>query len=414
MKILIHDYAGHPFPVQLSRELSRRGHEVTHAFASQLLTPRGVLQRLPNDPVGLSFRSVPMSPDYRENKYSFIKRLGYERAYGKELVKLIDSVRPDVVLSGQTPSDPQLAFVQAAKRLKVPMVTWVQDFYSLAVDKLARKKLPVIGAFAGWWYRQLDVRGFRGSVAVVAITEDFVPVLNQFGVSADKIAVIPNWASLEDIAPAPRPNVWSTAQGLDGCFVFLYSGTLAMKHNPELLLDMARRFLPDQQVRILVISEGPGADHLRTRKQAEKLDNLLLLPFQDFERMPQVLASADVVLAILEKDAGVFSVPSKVLTYHAAGKPILAAIPPANLAGRIVAQQGSGLCVAPDDVTGFLRSAELLRADDPGRRSMADRARGYAERQFDIQKITDQFEAVFARARGKSPVSSRVTEVRVG
>jgi len=64
VKILIHDYAGHPFPVQLSRELSRRGHEVTHAFASQLLTPRGVLQRLPNDPVGLSFRSVPMSPDY--------------------------------------------------------------------------------------------------------------------------------------------------------------------------------------------------------------------------------------------------------------------------------------------------------------------------------------------------------------
>jgi glycosyltransferase involved in cell wall biosynthesis len=356
------------------------------------------LARLDGDPSELLFKAVPMSPDYRKNKYSFIKRLVYERNYGTELVKLIEEVKPDVILSGQTPSDPQLAFTRSAQVRGIPMVTWVQDFYCLAVDQLARKKLPVVGALAGWWYRRLDRLCFSGSAGVVAITEDFVPVLQSFGVPSDRISVIPNWASLADLQPEPQHNPWSVAQGLAGKFVFLYSGTLAMKHNPELLLAVARRFINTDQVRVVVISEGPGAEYLSRRKDDESLNNLILLPFQDFSVMSQVLGSAQVVMAILEADAGVFSVPSKVLTYHAAGKPILAAIPCENLSARIINQQVSGLCSAPDDEAAFVRNAERLFGDEAERQAMALRARAYAEREFDIERITDRFEAVFAKA----------------
>ena len=398
MRILLHDYAGHSFPVELSRALAKRGHVVVHAFASQLLTPRGDLMRQANDVDRLLFKAVPMSPDYRKNKYSFIKRLGYERAYGAELVKLIKEVKPDLILSGQTPSDPQRAFTQAAQCSGIPMIMWVQDFYSLAVDKLARKKLPMVGAWAGWWYRRLDRLCFNGSAGVVAITEDFIVVLRAFAVPTERISVIPNWASLADLKPEPQHNPWSLGQGLANKFVFLYSGTLAMKHNPELLLAVARRFETEDKVRVVVISEGPGAEYLLLRKQAESLTNLILLPFQDFSVMSQVLGSAQVVMAILEAEAGVFSVPSKVLTYHAAGKPILAAIPKENLAARIINQQVSGFCSSPDDEVSFVQNAERLYRDESERQAMAQRARGYAEREFDIERITDRFEEVFAKA----------------
>jgi colanic acid biosynthesis glycosyl transferase WcaI len=398
LRILIHDYAGHAFPIELSRALANRGHTVVHAFASHLLTPRGELNRLDDDAAGLSFQPVPMSTDYRKNKYSFIKRLGYERSYGNELVKLIGVVKPELILSGQTPSDPQFAFTQAANGSGIPMLMWVQDFYSLAVDQLARKKLPVVGFLAGWWYRRLDRHCFSGSAGVVAITEDFVPVLQSFGVRADRITVIPNWASLVDIQPVPQHNPWSVFQGLSDNFVFLYSGTLAMKHNPELILVIARRFRTDDNVRVVVVSEGPGAEYLRLRKLAESLKNLILLPFQEFSVMPEVLGSAGVVMAILEADAGVFSVPSKVLTYHAAGKPILAAIPNENLAARIINQQVSGLCSDSADQEAFVRNAERLYGDESERQAMAQRARAYAEREFDIERITDRFEEVFAKA----------------
>ena len=347
---------------------------------------------------------MPMSPQYRANKYSFLKRRGYEIAYGYELARVVEGVRPDLIISGQTPTEPQWTLVRTARRMRVPVVNWVQDFYSLAVEKLARRKLPLAGALAGWWYRHLDGKCLRASAGIVAITEDFEPILARFGVPPKRVTVIPNWAPLEELPLRPRHNPWSARHGLDDRFVFLYSGTLAMKHNPDLLRRLAVRFRDDAEVRVVVISEGPGADYLRERKAAEHLGNLELLPFQPFEDMPDILAAADVLVAVLEADAGVFSVPSKVLSYHCAGRAILAAIPSPNLAARIINGEGSGICVEPEDVDGFLHKAVRLKQDSTLRNSCGRAARAYAEKHFDIEAIADQFEAVFQRCAGGAGV----------
>ena len=44
-RILVHDYAGHPFQVQLSRELAARGHSVLHVHSASVQTPQGALVR---------------------------------------------------------------------------------------------------------------------------------------------------------------------------------------------------------------------------------------------------------------------------------------------------------------------------------------------------------------------------------
>lgn len=397
MRILIHDYAGHPFEAQLSRELARRGHQVTHAYAGNLLTPRGALQLKPGDAPSLEFVEVPMSDQYRANKYSFLKRRGYEIAYGAELAGLVGRLRPEVVISGNTPTEPQWTMIETARRLRVPVISWVQDFYSVAVDKLARKKLPVVGALAGAWYRHLDGKCFRASAAIVSITEDFLPILSGFGVPSDRVTVIPNWAPLDELPVRPRRNAWGAQYGLDDKFVFHYSGTLAMKHNPDLLRELALQFRQDPAVRIVVVSEGPGADYLKNCQAREKLDNLLLLPFQSFDLMPDILASADVLVAVLEADAGVFSVPSKVLSYHCAGRPLLAAMPGQNLAARIIQENATGFCVEPKDQAAFVEQARRLRLDTAFCARAGLAARAYAEKHFAIGSITDRFEAIFAR-----------------
>src|SRR5262249_55634342 len=152
---------------------------------------------------------------------------------------------------------------------------------------------------------------------------------------------------------------------LVGKRVFLYSGTLGLKHNPGLLLALAKRFADRPDARVVVISEGLGADWLRAH--AAEAPNLAILPYQPFERLAEAGARAEILVAILEPDAGVFSVPSKVLTYLCAGKAILAAIPVANLAARIIARTGAGQVVAPNDESGFLTAAEGLAADEATR-----------------------------------------------
>lgn len=400
MKILVHDYAGHAFPPSLSRALAARGHQVVHAFASSLQTPRGELQRNSGDAPTLEFEEIPMDPDYPRFKYSFRRRRGMEIRYGQAAADFVRKWKPDAVLSGNTPTETQEPITRATVEVGGRFYYWVQDFYSLAVDKLLRKKIPVAGGLIGAWYRLLDLRQFRRSSGIVTITEDFTPILTkEFGVDPGRVSVVPNWAVIEDLPVLPKDNPWSRRNGLHDKFVFLYSGTIGMKHNPAMLLELAKRFESDPAVRVVIVSEGIGAEWLRRESGRAGLGNLLLLPYQPFAELPELLATGDVLTGILEQEAGVFSVPSKTLSYLCAGRPLLLAVPQENLAARITKDNAAGLTVAPDDLEGFLAAAERLRASPEERARLAANARAYAEATFPIEKTANTFEEILATTR---------------
>src|SRR4029453_8580026 len=121
-----------------------------------------------------------------------------------------------------------------------------------------------------------------------------------------------NWSPLNELPLRPKDNAFARQHGLHDKTVLLYSGTLGLKHNPGLLLAIAEAHRDNPNVAVVVVSEGLGASSLAERKAEGGLDNLHLLPFQPFDRMPEVLGAADVLLTILEPEAGIYSVPSKV------------------------------------------------------------------------------------------------------
>lgn len=395
MKILVHD-SGHAFPIQLSRHLASRGHEVVHLYAASMAMPRGPVTPRPDDPATFSVRGLSLGRPIE--KYSYFRRVLDERAYGRLLAREIETVRPDVVLGGTSATDVQAAAVAACRRLGIGFVFWAQDLNAVAIDRLLRRRLPVIGALAGRYYLGLEARLMRQSDAVVVISDDFLPMLESWGVERRRLHVIENWAPLDELPAQSRDNIWAWQHGLADKLVFLYSGTLGLKHNPDLLLQLAHRFADRPEVRVVVVSEGLGADWLHER--SNRVPNLMLLPYQPFERLPEVVATGDVLLAILEPDAGAFSVPSKVLTYLCAGRPILGAIPPENLAVRVIARAGAGFTVAPDDEAGFLAAAKrLANATVDERKTLGNNALDYAHKTFDIRAIGDRFEAILAAAR---------------
>ncbi len=398
MRIVVHDYAGHAFPISLSRALAGLGHEVVHAYASSLQTPRGDLARKSGDSPTLAFREIQMDPDYPKYKYSFRRRRSMEVRYGKEVAKFITAWKPDAVLSGNTPTETQEPITRAAIAHGGRFYYWVQDFYSLAVDQILRRKIPLAGGWVGAWYRRMDRRQFERSSRVIAITEDFTPILSsQFGVDPANVAVVPNWALIEEIPVTSKDNAWSRRHSLHDKFVYLYSGTIGMKHNPAMLLELARRHSQDPAVRVVIVSEGIGADWLKKEAAAANLSNLLILPYQPFQELPSVLATGDVLVGILEEEAGIFSVPSKTLSYLCAQRPLLLAMPLKNLAARITGENKAGLIVAPGDLDGFLAAATQLRESETLRAELAGNARAYAEATFPIAKTAALFDQILAR-----------------
>lgn len=365
-----------------------------HAYADFLQTPRGALERQPSDPENFSIHPIGISRPFQ--KHNFLRRRFQEREYGRNVAVLINRLRPDWVISGNTPTEAQALLLAASHRSGARFVSWVQDFYGIAVDRLLRSRLPGIGHCIGGYYRYLERRVLQQSDRIVLITEDFRPLVAAMGISDDRIRVIENWAPIDELPLRPKRNAWSEAQGLADKFVFLYSGTLGMKHNPELLLRLAERFSNDREVRVVVISEGPGIEWLQDRAIQRGMHNLVLMPFQPFERMPEVLGAADVLVAILEPDAGVFSVPSKVLTYLCAGKPLLAAMPTKNLAARTIERAGAGVVIATHDAPAFVSAGDRLLACAESQPPLGHNARTYAERVFDIEEITNAFEELIA------------------
>jgi glycosyltransferase involved in cell wall biosynthesis len=391
-RILLHDRTGVPFTVQLGRELAQRGHNVLYSYGAFFQSPKGNLTRQETDPPNFEIEAMKLSEPFQ--KYSFVKRRFQEIEYARDLVAQIKRYAPDVLILAGSHPDALVIVYKECRDLEMKIVFWVQDIYSIAIKRILKKRLPIIGHLIGNYYVWREKQLLRQSDEVILITEDFTALMEEWGVDARKQHVIRNWTPLEDLPVRPKKNVWAQQHDLTDKICFLYAGTLGLKHNPNLLLQLALHFQGESNVRVVVISEGLGADWLKEKKQVLELSNLKLLDFQPFQQMPNVLGAADVLVAVLEPDAGVYSAPSKVLTYLCAKRPLLLAVPPENLSARIVSENNAGLVVSPLEEESFVTAAKKLASDAALRQKYANNARKYAEENFDIQVIADQFEEV--------------------
>jgi glycosyltransferase involved in cell wall biosynthesis len=256
------------------------------------------------------------------------------------------------------------------------------------------KKLPVIGRVIGDYYQGLEKRLVRNSHEVILISEDFLPLMEKWRISSEKIHIIPNWGPLDQITPQPHDNRWAQKMGLGKTFNFLYTGILGLKHDPSIFIHLAEYFRDDPDVRVVVISGGDRFDRLRDEKDKHGLDNLVLLEFQPAEIYPQVLAAGDVLVSVLSSEAGEYSVPSKVLSYLCAGRPTLLSIPENNLASKIITEAEAGLAASPDDKIDFLKKARAFYENEDMRYNFGIAARAYAELNFDIEHISRLFEDI--------------------
>lgn len=405
MRIAIHDYAGHPFVFQLSRQLAREGHDVRHFFFEGDPGPKGDFRRRDDDPATFDIEPIAIAEAYRKDQ--LLKRRAQDIEYGRKAGARIAAFRPDVVLSGNTPVEAQGPIMAATRRAGAAFVFWMQDFYSLAVRSILGGKMMGAGVLAAFWYERLEATLLNRSDAIVVISDDFLPGLKELKVQNADVEIIPNWGALNDIPIRPKANAWAEAQGLSNSFVFLYSGTLGLKHDPLMLAALADAFADDPAVKIVVAAIGAGAEQLKWDLSQTPRANITLKGLEPIEVLPDALGAADVMVALLEPDAGRYSVPSKVLSYLCAGKPTLLSAPLENLSARMIAQAKAGRAIAAGDREAFVAAAREMRASQAACDAMGASGRSFAEVNFDITAVSARFMSVFEQAIGRSTVEER-------
>jgi colanic acid biosynthesis glycosyl transferase WcaI len=394
VKIFVHDYGGYAFSWQLARELAARGHRIGYAYSA---AEPARCEFLDESPAIDIFRIDVGRPLPRSSPFS---RRRWSIDYGIAAAKQLREFRPEVVISANSPLDAQAALLAQTRLCAARFVFWLQDILSVATRNILTKRNAALGAIAGWYYGWRERKLLQASDEVVVITSDFLPLLRRWGVARERTHLVENWAPLDDLPVLPRNNAWTRRHGLENRICLMYAGLLGLKHNPGLLAKLAERLQTKPDVRLVVLAEGPGVAVLEALITDRGLKNVLLLPFQAYSELPQALASADVLLAILDGNGGTYCVPSKVLTYLCSGRAMLLSVPPENLAARIVAGINAGLVVNPADEEALCQAAEQLVTDVKLRSQLGAAGRRYAEEQFEIGQLSDRFEHIL----GTTPV----------
>jgi glycosyltransferase involved in cell wall biosynthesis len=233
LRLVIHDYSGHPGQVHLSRELARRGHHVEHQYCASYTTGRGATRRCEGDPESFGVRAIELGSEFA--RYSPVARLRQELQYARMSARAILAARPDVAVLSNIPLLSLFILTLLLRTRRVPYVFWQQDIYSEAIRVIARDRFGQLGWLIGWVAGRVERQVARGAAAVVAISDTVIEQLDGWGVQKSKVHVVPNWGAVDEMPLRPRDNAWAKAHGLVGMPVVMYAGTLGLKHDPSVI-----------------------------------------------------------------------------------------------------------------------------------------------------------------------------------
>ena len=385
MKIFIHtmyylpDFGSAPILMnELARALAAAGHEVEVVttlprtrgeefrglFYSRRVEGRVVVKRLWTN--GAAF---PLARLLAWNIYTagaLLNRLG---------------VRRGDVLFLRTP--PLQLGVPAffAKTLRgARVVVNVQDIHpDLAIESGILKNRAAIRFARGL---EKGVYGLADRIAV--ISDGFARNLRAKGVPGGKLTVLPNWVDTDFLEPRPKDNPVSRRHGFDGKFVVMYSGTISISSNRALerALEAAELLAGDREVVFVLVGEGLKKAALEQKAAALGLTNAVFLPFVPYPELPDLLASSDVLLVPLDRDKSDLSVPSKLYSFMASGRPILGLASPDSEVARLLRENDCGLAASPDDPAAIAGAVRQLKDAPERRRELGAHAREYAVRRF--------------------------------
>ncbi len=284
--------------------------------------------------------------------------------------------RPEAVLVMSPPITLGIAGVVVARRFRVPLVLNIQDIFpDAAIETGAVHNQRLIDGA-----RRLERWLYRHSDAVTVLSEDM-----RTNIAAktspehhNRIRVIPNFADPLQVRPRSRNTRYRAEHHLGDRTVVMYAGNVGLSQPFELMVAAAQALQSRDDVVFVINGGGSGRPALEA--QAAGLPNLVLVDFQPPERLAEVLASADLHVILLRRGLAHSSVPSKLYTILASGRPVVASVDRGTELYRVLVEGRCGKWVPAEDTTAFIEAIESLIDDVPARAAMSQRARSVAER----------------------------------
>ena len=392
---------------ELVQQWSNDGHSVT------------VICPFPNRPSGTIYRGftrlpyeVSNSPNLRiirvwtwliGRKRRHLNRLLENLSFGiASSLAILFAAKPDIVILETWPIVAQLTVLGVSKIRKLRVLNYVKDLYPEAVNTthLLKHTGPL-----GQLLLRADRTICGTACCNIVISEKMKTLLvSTRGCRTEEVHVIHDWINLDVIRPFERPNGWRAEVGIPADeIVFMFAGTMGFASGVDVLLDVAEMLRNTSGIRIVCIGEGLLKETLVRGQMLRKLSNLTILGFQARERISEIQSSADAMLLITSLKMGSSSVPSKLITYFAVGKPVLCSVSDDSDIANLVRSNDIGIVVPPGDVSGI--SGGIVQLASMGRAELTRKgvkARELAVQAYSLPRALSDFKRVFKTVIGNN------------
>ena len=395
MRILIVSPVYPPEPVvssqtssQIAQALADRGHIVT------------VVTAFPNRPMGKIYEGYERKFWTYDRSISGLKVLRVFSLFSsrsKLFSRLLENFsfgiasalaililgKPDIIYANTWPIVAQGLLMLVCKWRRIPLVLSIQDLYpeSLLVQKRGIRQASPLYKLLRW----LDVQIARNCAGIIVISDFFKEIyIHDRHVAESKIAVIPNW--IDDI----KTNVATTddirkKHGIPAdAFLVVYGGNVGVAAGVEYLIDAFQYLAKQENIYLLIAGAGSNLDVCLKRIREYELECVKIHSPWHVSDTFSVLNAADLCIVPTLGDQSLVSVPSKLLGYMMAGRPVLAIASLESETARIVMESQAGWVISSSDSETISKYISEI-----SRMSFADReSRGYSARSFVMEHFS--------------------------
>ena len=148
----------------------------------------------------------------------------------------------------------------------------------------------------------------------------------------------------------------------------------------------------------MILGDGAMAQHYLELSRRQGLSNVVFKGKKPVEWMPRYFALADVLLVQLRNEPiFALTIPSKLQSYLACGRPIVAALKGDPAA--IVSDSGGGVVCMPGDPIALAEAVlHVYRKSPEEREALAKAGTAYYHAEFDRSMLLDRFDALLNMA----------------
>jgi colanic acid biosynthesis glycosyl transferase WcaI len=403
MRILIYSYNYYPEPIgiaplmtELAEGLVKRGHEVRVVTAMPNYPQREIYEAyrgklfVTEEKNGVK---IQRSFVWIRPQPNLIDRILLDASFVvTSFIPAIAGWRPDVILT-TSPSLPGCVPAAVLGWLnRCPVILNLQDILpDAAIHTGLLKNKALIKVF-----QILEKFAYRTSTKISVIADGFVDNLLQKGVKASKMVKIPNWVDVNFIRPLPKEeSEFRAIHNLNGKFVVMYSGNIALTQGLETVVQAASKLRHIPDITFVIVGEAKGLQRLQQECLQQGADNVLLLPFQPREKLPDMLAAADVSLVVQKKNVISFNMPSKIQVALASGRALIASVPDSGTAAKAINQSGGGIVVPPEEPQALADAIlDLYKAPEKVN-SLGYNSRKFAVENYSFDSALNQYESLF-------------------